>query len=247
MVLAGGEPLLRNDLLSILPDYPEILFPIFTNGLIIDEALVKYFQKNRNIVPIISLEGAEDATDARRGTGIYTEILQRFHLLEEANIFFGASLTVTRQNFNTVTSDEFVQDLTGKGIQVLVYVEYVPIELETENLILTPSQRKQLTLRLEQLRRDHCALVINFPGDEEKLGGCLAAGRGFLHISQDGSVEPCPASPYSDTNINETSLKDALNSKFLRTIRNEPHSLENSSSGCVLFDKVAWIKSLLTT
>ena len=246
MVLAGGEPLLRDDLLSILPDYPEILFPIFTNGLIINEALASQFRKNRNIVPIISLEGPQDKTDTRRGDGMFTEILQRFHLLDDADIFFGASLTVTRANFDTVTEDEFVRDLTARGVQVLVYVEYVPIESGTENMILTSVQREQLSQRLEQIRRDHSTLVINFPGDEEKLGGCLAAGRGFLHISQDGSVEPCPASPYSDTNIKETSLKDALSSKFLKTIREEPHSLANSSSGCVLFDKVTWIKSLLT-
>jgi len=246
IVLAGGEPLLRTDLLSILPDYPEILFPLFTNGLIIDEAHVQHFQEHRNIVPIISLEGDQAETDTRRGRGIYTEILQRFHALDDANIFFGASITVTRANVDTVMRDEFVRDLTTQGVQVLVYVEYVPLEAGTEHMVLTLSQRERLTQRLVQLRRDHPALIINFPGDEEKLGGCLAAGRGFLHISQDGSVEPCPAAPYSDTNLKDTSLKNALTSTFLKTIRNTPHSLMNSASGCVLFDKKAWIKSLLT-
>jgi MoaA/NifB/PqqE/SkfB family radical SAM enzyme len=247
IVLAGGEPLMRKDLLDIVSDYPEIIFPVFTNGVMIDEKIIDKFRKNRHIVPIISIEGLKEETDNRRGTGIYSMILERFQMLDEANIFYGVSITVTQENLQTVTDDMFVRELCEKGVQVMVYVEYVPVETGTENFVLTIDQREKLEKRLESLRRENNALFINFPGDEKKLGGCLAAGRGFLHISQDGSVEPCPASPFSDTNIKETALKDALTSKFLKTIRDEPHSLENSQSGCALFDKETWVRSLIQT
>jgi MoaA/NifB/PqqE/SkfB family radical SAM enzyme len=245
VVLAGGEPLVRRELLDVVAGYPDILFPVFTNGLLIDRGLASRFRENRNIVPIISIEGYQDYTDGRRGEGVYEEAMERFKLLDEEDVFFGASITVTKENFETVTSDEFVRNLCERGAQVIVYVEYVPVERGTEHLVLTNLQRERLGERLGELRAGHFALFINFPGDEESLGGCLAAGRGFIHISQDGSVEPCPASPFSDTNLKQASLKEALSSKFLEAIRNEPHSLEDSPNGCALFDKEDWIRSLL--
>ncbi|MCK4618168.1 radical SAM protein, partial [Candidatus Aerophobetes bacterium] len=36
-VIAGGEPFLRPEILEIMKDFPEILFLVFTNGLLIDE------------------------------------------------------------------------------------------------------------------------------------------------------------------------------------------------------------------
>jgi MoaA/NifB/PqqE/SkfB family radical SAM enzyme len=45
---------------------------------------------------------------------------------------------------------------------------------------------------------------------EEEMGGCLASGRGFVYISAQGDFEPCPFAPYSDTNLKENCLKDAL-------------------------------------
>ena len=37
IVLAGGEPMLRKDVIVKASDYPEILFPIFTNGTMIND------------------------------------------------------------------------------------------------------------------------------------------------------------------------------------------------------------------
>ena len=71
----------------------------------------------------------------------------------------------------------------------------------------------------EQLSEELPAIYIMMPGDERKYGGCLAAGRGFVHISASGDVEPCPFAPYSDINIMSTDLEEALESSFLRRIR----------------------------
>ena len=243
--IAGGEPLTRKDIIPALMDYPKILFPVFTNGLLIDEATAKTLRKHRNIVPIISIEGYREETDMRRGVGVYDEIMKRFKLLDKEGIFFGASITVTSGNLDTVTSDEYVETLCENGVQTIIYVEYVPFEHGSDGLVLSKEQRLRLMQRTEELRKKHYALFINFPGDEDKLGGCLAAGRGFLHISQDGGVEPCPASPFSDSNIGEMSLKEALRSQLLAKIRETPHSLGDSVSGCALFDKREWVQSLV--
>jgi MoaA/NifB/PqqE/SkfB family radical SAM enzyme len=48
---------------------PEIVFPVFTNGTMLSEDYIKLFDKHRNLIPIISIEGNEETTDLRRGSG----------------------------------------------------------------------------------------------------------------------------------------------------------------------------------
>ena len=62
-------------------------------------------------------------------------------------------------------------------------------------------------------------IIISFPGDEQHMGGCLAAGRGFFHIGPDGSAEPCPFSPFSDSNVLSLGVKGALSSPLFRKLR----------------------------
>jgi len=41
-VLAGGEPFMRMEILEIMKDYPEIIFLVFTNGLLIDDEMIHH-------------------------------------------------------------------------------------------------------------------------------------------------------------------------------------------------------------
>lgn len=245
IVIAGGEPLVRPAIIDIAREYRDIIFPVFTNGILIDQTLANSLRYSRNIIPMISIEGGPEVTDERRGKGMYGKVIKKMKLLKNNGVFFGASITVTSENYEEVTSNEFVSHLCAQGVKAVVYVEYVPIERGTEHLILGQEIRPIMDERVNHLRDSQKAVFIDFPGDEEKLGGCLAAGRGFIHISQSGAVEPCPASPYSDVNLNEVSLKKALRSNLLKRIRATPHSLAESSSGCALYDKEEWVKSLI--
>ena len=57
ILLAGGEPMLRRDIIEAAGKKPGILFPIFTNGTFMDEQYFKLFDKKRNLLPIMSIEG----------------------------------------------------------------------------------------------------------------------------------------------------------------------------------------------
>ena len=99
--------------------------------------------------------------------------------------------------------------------------------------------------REEKLYEKHNMLMVTLPGDEEKYGGCLASGRGFLHISSTGALEACPFAPYSDTNIKEMPLKEALKSGLLKEIRDKHDTLKESRGGCALKENREWVESLL--
>lgn len=244
-LIIGGEPLLRTELFDVTKLYPQIIFPVFTNGIFLNKEKIKLFKQQRQLIPIISIEGDIHQTDERRGKGIYQNFLKISKDLQKNRLFFGVSLTITRKNFKTVTSVQYINSIVKTGCKLFFFVEFIPTHAKSENLVLTKQQKKQILTIMKNLRKKFPALFIAFPGDEEQFGGCLAAGRGFVHINSEGNVEPCPFSPYADTNLNKLSLKEALQSKFLQEIRENHHKLTETKSGCALWENRDWVESIL--
>ena len=246
ILLAGGEPMLRRDIIEAAGKRQNILFPIFTNGTFMDKRYFELFDRCRNLVPILSIEGEKEVTDARRGKGIYDRLIQNMDELHRRDLIFGASVTVTTQNIREVTSDEFLQKLSDRGCKAVIYVEFVPVTDESKELAPGDAERETLQVELKRRREEHPEMVyVSFPGDEKSSGGCVAAGRGFFHINSHGGAEPCPFSPYSDINVRDTSLAQALNSSLFRALRENGHLLEDHAGGCVLYEKRDLVEALL--
>ena len=244
--LAGGEPMLRKDIIKAAGKRQNILFPIFTNGTFLDDTYLELFDKCRNLVPVMSIEGEKENTDARRGKGIYELLIRNMDKLQTRGLIFGASVTVTTQNIREVTSDAFLKELSGRGCKAVIFVEFVPVTEESSELAPGDAEREYLKAELNRMRQEHPEMVyVSFPGDEKSSGGCVAAGRGFFHINSHGGAEPCPFSPYSDINVKDTSLKEALNSRLFRALRENGHLLEEHAGGCVLNEKRELVESLL--
>jgi MoaA/NifB/PqqE/SkfB family radical SAM enzyme len=212
---------------------------------LIDDAAADRIAACRNIVPLISFEGFREETDARRGSGVFDRLLAACRRLKERQVFFGISVTTTRENVSRVTDTAFVRGMAGAGIRIFAYVEYVPMAPGTECLVLTHEQKRSLQAVLAGASRKFPALFLGFPGDEDHYGGCLAAGRGFVHISPSGDLEPCPAAPYSDANLAEVPLEEALRSRLLARLREEPAVLTETEGGCALRANRAWVQDLL--
>ncbi|MFA5015078.1 MAG: radical SAM protein [Actinomycetota bacterium] len=244
IVVAGGEPFIRKDFLKIVKTLPELIFLVFTNGLLIEGPLLEEIKKNRNVVPIISIEGRSKQTDLRRGEGVFRLLKTVIERLKKESVFFGTSLTMTRQNFELVTDLDFVTDLTKKGCKVFFYIEYTPIVKGTEDLILTGVQRKKVPDIMETYRKRFSALFAGLPAEEDLFGGCLSAGRGFIHVNAEGDLEPCPFAPFSDVNLRDMTLKEALGSNLLEEIRKNQFMLDESGGGCSLWANRKWVESL---
>ena len=246
ILLAGGEPLLRRDVIEAAGRVPEILFPIFTNGTLIDEALISLFDKKRNLLPVLSIEGRQEKTDERRGDGVYQSVRAAMERIRRERLIFGASVTATRANLREITGDEFLSELRDSGCKAVIYVEFVPVTRESRDLAPGDEEREYLRSRLAAIREEYPDMVfISFPGDEKSSGGCLAAGRGFFHINSHGGAEPCPFSPYSDINVKSTSLRQALRSPLFTALREQNVLMEEHSGGCVLFERRDTVEALL--
>lgn len=245
-VIAGGEPLVRQELIEITGQYRDMIFMIFTNGILIDEPMIRRFKAQKNVIPVISLEGEAEHTDSRRGSGIYSRLRNTLRKLHKDRIFFAVSMTVTRENIPVITDDSFIRDMIRLGCRLFFYLEYTAIRQGTENWIPTPDQRRQLKDKVNHFRRQHRALFISVPGDEDQFGGCISSGRGFVHISANGDLEPCPFAPFSDVNVRENSLQEALRSPLLAVIRDNVDQLEEGPGGCSLWQKRAWAENLMS-
>lgn len=245
IVLAGGEPLLRRGVLETAAETPGVLFPVFTNGVFLDGSYMDMFNKHRNLLPVLSLEGDREATDARRGDGIFDIVTKNMDSLKEKGIVFGASVTVTKENMENVLSEDFIKGLKDKGAKFMFFVEYVPIGGNRENIAPDDDDRDILEKRVAELRKTYSEMVfVSIPGDENAAGGCLAAGRGFFHINSKGDAEACPMSPFSDTNVSDTSLEDALKSPLFNALK-EKGLLEGShKGGCALAGREDQIRAL---
>jgi len=245
IMIAGGEPLMRPEILWAASEHRDIIFPVFTNGMLLNGGSISYFKNQRNLIPILSIEGNRSFTDERRGAGVHEKLHQNMSMLRKSRTMFGMSITLTSKNFEEVTHPVWMNSKHKLGCNLFFLVEYVPQSQSDLSLCLTKKQKRTLQSRLELLRRSMPALFISLPGDEERYGGCLAAGRGFMHISPGGDLEPCPFAPYSDINIGEMNLKESLRSPFLKTIRQSHHMLSESKGGCALWENRDWVQNQL--
>jgi MoaA/NifB/PqqE/SkfB family radical SAM enzyme len=245
VLVAGGEPFARWEVIETAAAMPDALVAVFTNGLLLSARAVEAVRKVRTVVPVISLEGPQRQTDARRGPGVYRRVMQAMDRLRDAGIPFGASLTVTSVNLDVVTAPAFIRSLTDAGVRIVFFVEYTPVEPGSEVLALSEIQRVELRRRTDAFHAGRRALFVAVPGDEERYGGCLAAGRGFVHVDPQGRLEPCPFAPFSDTSVRDVSLAEALRSPLLAAIRENHGRLTETRGGCALWAERDWVRSLL--
>jgi len=246
ILLAGGEPMIRRDVIEAAGKKPGILFPIFTNGTFMDDQYFELLDRCRNLIPIMSIEGDKGTTDERRGSGIYDRLITNMDEIQRRGLIFGASVTVTTRNIEEVLSDVFLQKLSDRGCKAVIFVEFVPVTDDSTELAPGEREREYLKREISRLREEHPEMVyISFPGDEKSSGGCVAAGRGFFHINSHGGAEPCPFSPYSDINVRDTSLREAMNSRLFKELRDGGYLLEDHPGGCTLYERRADVEKII--
>jgi len=244
-VIAGGEPLMRPEILDIAGRFPHILFLLLTNGTLLEAETARRLTRLRNVIPLLSLEGSDSETDGRRGSGTYRQLIDAMRRLDDEHLFFGCSVTLTSHNFSVVLDDEYVRALRTVGCRCFLILDYTPTDEATRDWALTDEQRAQVSSRLRSLKKNHRVLFIAVPWDEMAVGGCLAGGKGFVHINASGDLEPCPFAPYSDYNLKAGSLAEGLRSPFLARLRAIPELSRYSGGGCALWKNRDQVEGVL--
>ena len=246
-IYTGGEPLVRKaDLIKICEMHPDCEFLSFTNGTLIDKDFCREMLRVKNFVPAISLEGFEEANDSRRGEGVYQKVKNAMALLKENKLPFGISTCYTSRNYNDITSEEFFDYMIESGALFAWFFHYMPVgNSAVTELLPTPEQRETVYHRIRDFRSSKPIFTMDFQNDAEFVGGCIAGGRNYLHINAKGDVEPCVFIHYSNANINDCTLLEALKSPiFMAYHDNQPFN-DNMLRPCPMLENPEALREMV--
>ena len=246
-IYTGGEPLVRKkDLMQICEMHPDCSFLAFTNGTLIDEGFCQEMLRVKNFVPAISLEGFETANDGRRGDGVYSKVQNAMKLLKDHKLPFGISTCYTSKNIDDVSSEEYFDLMIESGALFVWFFHYMPVGNDAAlELLPSPEQREKMYRRIREYRNTKPIFSMDFQNDAEYVHGCIAGGRNYLHINAKGDIEPCVFIHYSDSNIHDVSLLEALKRPlFMAYHDNQPFN-ENMLRPCPMLENPEFLRKMV--
>ena len=226
--------------------HPDCAFLSFTNGTLIDEEFCQDMLRVKNFVPAISLEGFETANDSRRGEGCYENVKRAMELLKKHKLPFGISTCYTSANYKDIASDEFFDLMIDSGALFCWFFHYMPVgNGAVKELLPTPEQRAYVYHQIRKFRSEKPIFTMDFQNDAQYVGGCIAGGRRYLHINAKGDVEPCVFIHYSNCNIHDTTLLDALRSPLFQAYHDNQPFNENMLRPCPMLENAGRIQELV--
>lgn len=237
-IYTGGEPLVRKrDLIRLCEEHPDCLFLSFTNATLIDDAFVEVMARVANFVPAISVEGFREATDSRRGEGTFAKVTEAMRLMRKRGLPFGVSCCYTSANVDDIASEQFFDWLIEQGALFAWLFTYMPIgKSAPTDLMASADQREYVYHFVRKMRDEKPLFTMDFWNDGEFVGGCIAGGRRYLHIAASGDVEPCVFAHYSNANIRESTLLEALKSPLFMEYHDCQPFNENLLRPCPILD-----------
>lgn len=246
-IYSGGEPLVRrHEIIEMCEKHSDCIFLAFTNGTLIDEKFADDMLRVKNFVPAISIEGYREQTDARRGEGCYDAVRRAMAILKAKKLPFGVSCCYTKANTHILGSEKYFDDLIEWGAKFAWFFTYMPVGTDAvTELLATPEQREFMYYQLRGFRKTKPIFTLDFWNDGEYTKGCIAGGRNYLHINANGDIEPCAFIHYSDSNIREKSILEALKSPlFMEYRRGQPFN-GNHLRPCPLLDNPEKLRSMV--
>ena len=246
-IYTGGEPLVRKrDLIALCNKHSDCQFLSFTNGTLIDEEFADEMLRVKNFIPAISLEGFEEATDGRRGNGVYQKATRAMQILHDKHLPFGLSSCYTSANIDSIASEEFIDYICGLGARFIWYFHYMPVGNDAApQLLPNPEQREYMYHRIREIRSTKPIFAMDFQNDGEYVGGCIAGGRRYLHINANGDVDPCVFIHYSNANIREVSLLDALRSPIFMAYHDGQPFNDNMLRPCPMLENPEQLREIV--
>lgn len=210
---------------------------VVINGTLIDDAFADEMLRVKNLVPAISIEGFEEATDFRRGEDTYRKVTEAMTRLKERKLLFGISCCYTSKNVEVIGSEEYFDSMIDMGAKFAWLFTYMPIgAAAVPELIATAEQRKFMYEQIHKFRKTKPLFTMDFWNDGDAVGGCIAGGRGYCHINANGDMEPCAFIHYSDSNIKEKTLLECYQSPLFMAYRRSQPFNDNMLRPCPVLD-----------
>lgn len=246
-IFSGGEPLMRKkDIIRLCETHQDCYFFAFSNGTLVDDEFCREILRVGNFALAFSIEGDEEATDLRRGQGTYHKVIDAMELMRKHKLLFGYSTCYHRYNTESVGSDAFIDDMIARGCRFAWNFTYMPVgKNAVTDLLATPEQRAYMYRRIREIRETKPLFAMDFWNDGEYTQGCIAGGRNYLHINAAGDVEPCAFIHYSNVNISDVTLLEALKSPLFAAYREHQPFNQNHLRPCPLLDNPEALREMI--
>ena len=123
------------------------------------------------------------------------------------------------------------------GAKFAWFFTYMPIGVGSPtSLMVKADERAYMYDKIRAYRKTKPIFTMDFWNDGEYVSGCIAGGRYYFHVNANGDAEPCAFIHYSDTNLKDHSLIEALQGPlFSEYAKHQPFS-PNYLRPCPLLD-----------
>lgn len=232
ILLSGGEPFLRKDVIDIVKYIKSInATPLVnTNSLLIDEKSMDILREC-NAELLVSLDGAtRESHEFLRGTGTFDKTIEKIKLLKKHNVITKLSMTIHSGNIDELgkffeLSEEL--DVDGIAVNILNVLEKADkcnierVALKRVNEIIRNASKKSKKAfeyaSMTDFANLGALLLMNW-----KFVYC-GVGAASLVIDYDGSVYPCYNNMRPDSKIGNVLYDNMLdlwkNSDQLKELR----------------------------
>jgi len=219
VVLFGGEPLLRMDLVEYTIQYSksirntkktDLIIDIFTNGTLINENLIDLIKDDSCIRLLVSIDGTPETTDynrrAKNGNKVSEIIESKMPLIlqiPENRVI--ARCTLTEVHPNIVEKTEYLHQLGFKNIvyDVAHCDSCVPIANASElqhgveielhglaNYLLKKIKQKE-SMNINLLSETISQILMNSKKAHSPFVPKCPGGRTYVSINTEGKIYPC--------------------------------------------------------
>ena len=103
-----------------------------------------------------------------------------------------------------------------------------------------------MSWRIKHYRQTRGVFLVDFWNDGEHAGGCIAGARKYLHINNQGDIEPCVFCHFATDNIRTTTLAEAMNSPFFRAIKRRQPYHPDLRRPCIMIDNPQVLREVVS-
>lgn len=237
LILSGGEPLLRADILELIQYGTErgLKMAMGSNGMLIDDKIARKLKEAGIKTVSISLDSStSERHDEFRGVkGSWGHAIRAIKALRNNDILLQVNTTVTKQNYDEI--DDIMTLVEALGVENFHLFFLVPtgrgVKIDDISPIMYENKirgtfakiaRHKLNVKpscAPQFMRIAKQMGASTRHIQAKMRGCIA-GLYYCRIYPTGEVTPCPYLPIKLGNIRERSFKDIwFNSEILKNLR----------------------------
>ena len=252
LILTGGEPLLRPDILEISKYASDTGFLVVmgTNGVLLNDAVVEKMQQHGVTGAGVSLDSIQPTDhDKFRGMeGAWKATMNGVEALKRARMDFLVQTSVTQWNYDEIP--KIVAFAYQLGAKVLNLYFLVRTGRGKTVMDLTPAQYEKMLETMFELQAAYtgkmliaakCAphykrVIYGQQSDSAFLqgypSGTCPCGIYYCRITPEGELTPCPYLPVSVGNLKDESFVTLWNeSKTFQDLRNR-NLLEGKCGVC---------------